>query len=72
MEDDSKIIVSDDIHTPVKGEVVAMGGGTPNRPMQVRPHMTVFFYKADARRIEYDGEEYFVLSQLDIIAYEED
>lgn len=70
--DESKIVVSDDVYTPVKGEVVAMGSGTPSHPMQVRVGMNVLFYKTDARRIEDNGEEYYVLSQRDILAYEDD
>jgi len=71
-EDDSPIVMSEEVHSPIRGEVVAMGGGTPNHPMQVRTGMTVYFYKADAQKLTVEDSEYFVLNQRDILAYEDD
>lgn len=72
IEDDSQIVVSEDVAHPERGVVVAIGGGTKDFPMQVREDMIVHFNKHDATKIEYEGETVYLLSQLDILAYEED
>jgi len=72
IEDKSAIVVSEDVAKPERGIVVAIGGGTKDHPMQVREDMIIHFNKRDAQKIEHDGETLYLLSQLSILAYEED
>jgi len=72
IEDDSQIVISEEVQQPQLGEVVAIGSGTPTYPMQVRPTTPVYFNKNDAQKLEVDGETYYVLSQTDILAFKED
>jgi len=72
IEDKSTIVLSEEAGQPQRGEVIAIGGGTKDFPMQVRPTTVVYFNQSDARKIEFEGEQLYVLSQLDILAYEED
>ena len=72
VEDDSEIIISDEVNQPVKGKVITIGGGTINRPMQVHPGFVIYFNKEDAQKLEVAGETHYILPQTSILAYEED
>lgn len=71
IEDDSLITLSDNVVKTEKAKVVAVGDGTKGYPMSVYEGTTIFFNKSDATEITYEGETYYILSQLDIVAYEE-
>lgn len=60
---------------PVEGTVVAIGGGILNRdgnvvPLEVKVGDKVLYRKnaQTATEIETGGEEYFIMSELDILA----
>jgi chaperonin GroES len=58
---------------PIKGEVIAVGGGKPLdngevRPLQVKLGDTVLFGKYAGTEIKLDGAEYLVLREDDVIA----
>ena len=49
-------------------EVVAVGPGTKDEPMEVKAGDKVVFSKYAGTEIKYDGEEYTIMSQADILA----
>jgi chaperonin GroES len=53
---------------PQMAEVVAVGPGTEEVKMEVKAKDTVIFSKYAGTEIKYDGEEYTILSQKDILA----
>lgn len=71
IEDNSEIILSGDTYTPVKGKVVVVGDGNNEYEMFAEEGMVIFFNTRDAQLLQYKGEEYYVLSQLRVLAYED-
>jgi co-chaperonin GroES (HSP10) len=67
IEEKSAIVVSDDI---VKGKVLATGEGTQDFPMSVEIGTIVYFNKRDAMPLAVELKTYYILSQLNILAYE--
>ena len=67
IEEKSTIVVSDDI---VKGKVLATGEGTQDFPMSVEIGTIVYFNKRDAMPLAVGLKTYYILSQLNILAYE--
>ena len=53
---------------PLKGKVIAIGNGTKDEEMVVKPGDTVLYGKYAGTEIELDGEEYLIMRQSDILA----
>ncbi|MDR2969675.1 MAG: co-chaperone GroES [Tannerellaceae bacterium] len=53
---------------PLKGEVVAVGNGTKDEEMTVKPGDNVLYGKYAGTEIELEGEQYLIMRQSDILA----
>ena len=53
---------------PQMAEVVAVGPGTADEPMELKAGDKVVFSKYAGTEIKYGGEEYTIMSQADILA----
>ncbi|MDR2948439.1 co-chaperone GroES [Dysgonomonas sp. 521] len=53
---------------PLKGEVIAVGNGTKDEEMVVKPKDQVLYGKYAGTEIELDGEVYLIMRQSDILA----
>ena len=53
---------------PLKGTVVAVGNGTKDEEMVVKPNDMVLYGKYAGTEIELDGEKYLIMRQSDILA----
>ena len=53
---------------PLKGEVIAVGNGTKDEDMVVKPKDQVLYGKYSGTEIELDGEIYLIMRQSDILA----
>ena len=53
---------------PQTAEVVAAGPGTKDEPMEVKVGDTVVFSKFAGTDVKYDGCEYTIMNQSDILA----
>ena len=53
---------------PLKGKVIAIGNGTKDEEMVVKPDDTVLYGKYAGTEIELDGEKYLITKQSDILA----
>ena len=53
---------------PLKGKVIAIGNGTKDEEMVVKPDDTVLYGKYAGTEIELDGEKYLIMKQYDILA----
>ena len=53
---------------PQTAEVVAVGPGTKDEPMEVKVGDTVVFSKFAGTDVKYDGCEYTIMNQTDILA----
>ena len=53
---------------PLKGKVIAIGNGTKDEEMVVKPDDTVLYGKYAGTEIESDGEKYLIMKQSDILA----
>ncbi len=53
---------------PLKGEVVAVGNGTKDEEMVVKPQDLVLYGKYAGTEIELEGEQYLIMRQSDILA----
>ncbi len=53
---------------PQMAEVVAVGPGTKDEPMELKEGDKVVFSKYAGTEIKYGGEEYTIMSQADILA----
>ena len=53
---------------PLRGEVIAIGNGTKDEEMVVKPDDTVLYGKYAGTEIELDGEKYLIMKQSDILA----
>ena len=53
---------------PLKGNVIAIGNGTKDEEMVVKPGDTVLYGKYAGTEIELDGEKYLIMRQSDILA----
>lgn len=53
---------------PLKGEVVAVGNGTKDEEMIVKPGDNVLYGKYAGTEIELDGTNYLIMRQSDILA----
>lgn len=63
------IIIPDSAkENPLKGKVIAIGNGTKDEEMVVKPDDTVLYGKYAGTEIELDGEKYLIMKQSDILA----
>ena len=53
---------------PLKGKGIAIGNGTKDEEMVVKPDDTVLYGKYAGTEIELDGEKYLIMKQSDILA----
>ena len=53
---------------PLKGEVIAVGNGTKDEDMIVKPKDQVLYGKYAGTEVELDGEIYLIMRQSDILA----
>ncbi|NDV70218.1 co-chaperone GroES [Dysgonomonas sp. 25] len=53
---------------PLKGEVVAVGNGTKDEEMVVKPKDQVLYGKYAGTEVEWEGEAYLIMRQSDILA----
>lgn len=65
----SGIIIPDSAkEKPLKGEVIAVGGGTKDEEMVVKKGDSVLYGKYAGTEIELDGEKFLIMRQSDILA----
>ncbi len=65
----SGIIIPDSAkEKPLKGEVLAVGQGTKDEEMVIKPGDTVLYGKYAGTELEWDGEKYLIMRQSDILA----
>ncbi|MBR3756054.1 MAG: co-chaperone GroES [Firmicutes bacterium] len=62
------ILTSTAKEKPQTAEVVAVGPGTKDEPMEVKVGDTVVFSKFAGTDVKYDGCEYTIMNQSDILA----
>lgn len=62
------ILTSSAKEQPQMAEVVAVGPGTKDEPMEVKAGEKVIFSKYAGTEVKYQGEEYTIMSQSDILA----
>lgn len=65
----SGIIIPDTAkEKPLKGEVVAVGGGTKDEPIVLKVGDQVLYGKYAGTELEFDGEKYLIMRQSDVLA----
>lgn len=65
----SGIIIPDTAQEkPQKGSVVAVGKGTKDNPLTVKVGDNVLYGKYAGTELKYDGEEYLIMKETDILA----
>ena len=62
------ILTSAAKEAPQYAEVIAVGPGTKDEPMEVKVGDKVVFSKYGGNEIKYEGEEYTIMHQSDILA----
>lgn len=50
-----------------RGSVVAVGNGTEDSPMKVKPQDEVLFTKFSGNEVDVEGEKYIVIEQSDVL-----
>ena len=65
------ILTSSAKEEPQYAQVVAVGPGTKDEPMELKVGDKVVFAKYGGTEIKYDGEKYTIMYQSDILAIEE-
>lgn len=53
---------------PLKGKVLAVGNGTKDEPMVLKPGDSVLYGKYAGQEIEYEGTKYLMMRQNDVLA----
>ena len=65
----SGIIIPDSAkEKPLQGEVIAVGNGTKDEEMVVKPGDTVLYGKYAGTEIELEGDKFLIMRQSDILA----
>ncbi len=65
----SGIIIPDNAkEKPQKGIVVAVGNGTKDEPMTVKKNDTVLYGKYAGTELKYEGKDYLIMRESDILA----
>ena len=62
------ILTSSAKEQPQVAEVVAVGPGTKDEPMELKVGDKVIFSKYGGTEVKYDGEEYTIMRQAEILA----
>ncbi|WP_455513548.1 co-chaperone GroES [Porphyromonas sp.] len=62
------IIPESALEKPVKGEVIAVGGGTKDEEMVLKAGDTVLYGKYAGTEIEHEGEKYLIMRQSEVLA----
>ena len=62
------IIPDDPKEKPMRGEVIAVGNGTKDEPMEIKVGEKVIFSQFGGTDIELDGEKFTLMNQSDILA----
>ena len=53
---------------PLQGEVIAAGNGTKDEEMILKPGDSVLYGKYAGTEIEWNGEQYLIMRQSDVLA----
>jgi chaperonin GroES len=53
---------------PLKGEVIAVGNGTKDEQMILKPGDNVLYGKYAGTEIEWEAEQYLIMRQSDVLA----
>ena len=53
---------------PLKGKVLAVGGGTKDEEMVLKPGDEVLYGKYAGTEIEFEGNKYLMMRQADVLA----
>ncbi len=53
---------------PLRGEVLAVGNGTKDEEMILKPGDQVLYGKYAGTELEYEGEKYLIMRQSDVLA----
>lgn len=53
---------------PLRGEVVAVGNGTKDEAMELKVGDVVLYGKYAGTKVEFDGTEYLIMNQSDVMA----
>jgi len=65
----SGIIIPDSAkEKPLKGKVIAVGQGTKDEEMILKPGDSVLFGKYAGTELEYENEKYLIMRQSDVLA----
>ena len=65
----SGIIIPDNAkEKPQKATVVAVGSGTKDNPMTVKVGNTVLYGKYSGTELKFEGKDYLIMSEKDILA----
>ena len=65
----SRVIIPDSAkEKPLKGEVIAVGNGTKDEEMVVKPGDCVLYGKYAGTEIELDNDKFLIMRQSDILA----
>ncbi|MCM1153602.1 MAG: co-chaperone GroES [Muribaculum sp.] len=65
----SGIIIPDSAkEKPLKGKVLAVGGGTKDEPMVLKEGDEVLYGKYAGTEIEFEGKKYLMMRQADVLA----
>ncbi len=65
----SGIIIPDSAkEKPQRGKVVACGNGSKDEPMEVKVGDTVIYGKYGGTELNYEGAEYLIMNQSEILA----
>lgn len=65
----SGIIIPDSAkEKPLKGKVLAVGGGTKDEEMVLKSGDTVLYGKYSGTEVELDGTKYLIMRQSDVLA----
>ena len=65
----SGIIIPDSAkEKPLRGEVIAVGGGTKDEEMVLKAGDVVLYGKYAGTEIEHEGEKYLIMRQSDVLA----
>ena len=65
----SGIIIPDTAQEkPQKGSIIAVGNGTKDNPITVKVGDNVLYGKYSGTELKYEGEEYLIMKESDILA----
>ena len=53
---------------PLRGEVLAVGNGTKDEEMILKPGDQVLYVKYAGTELEFEGEKYLIMRQSDVLA----